>query len=448
MDRFQGTAGVIPIKLDGTIGNVFSHSATANTYFYDLNSLASSSWQPQITDIGNQINILPSIYALKVESSGGLGIGTYSVYRSFYGGGSTVCLPRPLVVSSKYPFFDSPDSEPGFPYNPQWIYKWLDETLWVSANETEVGIWRIYPEFELVSSWAISTTRIRDLATDPDNQYIYVATTDGLFSINVATDTVTQLSTDSCMAVDVGFSGAVFAAFTDRLASSLNPSWADAHSFTGTIDFSKVMFIRCDRASTDYNLAVLELGFLDPDDLAGTYSNRRDQSFAKIHWWNNTGGYAGVTNCTSQTGSSIYYSARILYPFNSSFICEDGTWIYAKYVNNNNTGFSYIRGTSRHISKCLTARGATVVNSNGSLGNIGTISMASSFQLGAANFNQELGDTTYNNSKLQYENQASFAYLGQDASKIRLCIGGYQSFQGISSPYNSNLINQCWRDRT
>ena len=89
LDRYKGTAGVIPIKMPSTLGNVFSHSASANTYFYDANTLANSSWQPVVTDVENRTNLFPSLYALKVESSGGVGIGTYSIYRTIYSSGAS-----------------------------------------------------------------------------------------------------------------------------------------------------------------------------------------------------------------------------------------------------------------------------------------------------------------------------------------------------------------------
>ncbi len=460
LERYQGTAGVIPIKMPSTLGNVFSHSASANTYFYDGNALASSSWQPVVTDVENRTNLLPSLYGLKVESSGGIGIGTYSIYRTIYSNGASTNInsdlrPNPLVVTSKYPHFDDPDNEAGFPYNPKWAYYWTDDTLWVSANEIgEVGIWRIYPQFELVASWDLaashSVTSIRDLATDDENQMIYVATMSGLFSINAQSDTVTQLSTDNCMAVDVGYSGAVFAVLIDgtdvgRLASSLNATWADAHDTTGaTITWNYVVFIRCDRTSTDYNLAILQLGFVSPDSVGGTASNRSNQYFAYIYWWNNVSNYAGKIDCQVRTSSTIYWQRHTLFPYNSSFVCRDGIWVYPKFINGSSVGSGSIRGYPRQLVKMLEARGTTVVNSNQERVYSGSPSLPIAIQVGAALFNQEIRSSTYNSSGLNYYNSSSFAILNSDISSgyLRICLAGYLSIRSTSSGWGTSRLNQ------
>ncbi len=458
LERYQGTAGVIPIKMPSTLGNVFSHSATANTYFYDGNTLANSSWQPVVTDVENRTNLLPSLYALKVESSGGIGIGTYSIYRTIYstGAGTSVTSdmrPHPIVVTSKYPYFDDPDNEAGFPYNPKWAYYWTDDTLWVSANEIgEVGIWRIYPQFELVDSWDLtashSVTKIRDLATDDENQMIYVATMSGLFSINAQSDTITQLSTDNCMAVDVGYSGAVFAVLIDgadvgRLASSLNATWTDAHDTTGaSITWENVVFIRCDRTSTDYNLAILQLGFISPDSVGGTYTNRANQFFAYIYWWNNVGNYAGKIDCQVITSTSTYWQRHTLFPYNSSFVCRDGVWVYPKFVYGSNISSGNIRGYPRQVVKMLEARGATVVNSNQELVYFGSVTLPLAIQVGAAFFNQEIRSSTYG-SGIQVLNTPSFAILNPDISSgyLRVCLAGYIGYYSLSTSWNNNYLN-------
>ncbi len=459
LERYKGTAGVIPIKMPSTLGNVFSHSATANTYFYDGNTLANSSWQPVVTDVENRTNLLPSLYALKVESSGGIGIGTYSIYRTIYSNGASTNItsdlrPNPLVVTSKYPHFDDPDNEAGFPYNPKWAYYWTDDTLWVSANEIgEVGIWRIYPQFELVDSWDLATshsvTTIRDLATDDENQMIYVATMSGLFSINAQSDTVTQLSTDNCMAVDVGYSGAVFAVLIDgtdvgRLASSLNPTWADAHDTTGeTITWENVIFIRCDRTSTDYNLAILQLGFVSADSVNGTVSNRSNQYFAYIYWWNNIGNYAGKIDCQVKNSTSTYWQRHTLFPYNSSFVCRDGVWVYPKFINGSSINSSAIRGYPRQLVKMLEARGTTVVNSNQERVYSGSVAFPISIQVGAALFNQEIRSSTYNSSGLIYNNFSSFAILNSDISSgyLKVCLAAYLGYYNLSTGWSTSRLS-------
>lgn len=455
LDRYKGTAGIIPIKMPSTVGNVFSHSATANTFFYDANTLSNSSWQPQITDVENITNLLPSLYALKIESSGGIGIGTYSIYRTIYSNGQSSnntadVSPSPLVITSKYPYFDDPDNEAGFPYNPKWIYPWTDDTLWVSANEIgEVGLWRIYPQLELLASWELSVTTIRDLATDENNELIYVATPEGLYKIDVQLNTITQLSTDNAYAVDVGYNGVVFAVLINgsgdgRLASSLNPSWDDAHDTTASgINWSNVLFIRCDRTSINFDLAILQLVFVSPDSIQGTFSNRNNEVFASIYWWNSVVNYAGKIDCEIETSTITYWQRYTMFPNNSSFVVRDGIWVYPKFFSATNISPSYIRGLPRQVVKMLEARGAIIIDDSQKLVFASSLKLPMSFQVGAALFNQEIRSSSYNNSAIQSSNLPSFAILNSDISSnyLKVCLANYLSFYTVSSNWTTSRLN-------
>ena len=251
------------------------------------------------------------------------------------------------------------------------------------------------------------------------------------------------------MAVEVGYSGAVFAVLIDgssvgRLASSLNASWADAHDTTGaTITWENVVFIRCDRTSTDYNLAILQLGFVSADSVNGTVSNRSNQYFAYIYWWSNVSNYAGKIDCQVRSSTSTYWQRHTLFPYNSSFICRDGVWVYPKFLYGSTISSGNIRGFPRQVVKMLEARGTTVVNSNQELVFFSSIALPLSIQTGAAFFNQEIRSNTYNSSSLQVFNSPSYAILNSDISSsyLRVCLAGYIGYRSLSTNWNNNYLN-------
>ena len=451
---FKGTAGIVPIKMPSALGNVFSHSASASALFYDSNALANSSWKPSVTDIEKRTDDLPSLYTLKVESSGGEGIGTYSVYKTIYSGGRAANTtwqqtPRPLVITSKYPYFVPEDDD--IPYNSKWIYYWVDDTQWVSANETTVAIWRIYPSFEVVNSWDLAASHgvatINDLATDEDNQLIYVATESGLFQINVVADTVTQLSTDKAKAVDMAYNSNVFAVLINssnvgRLASTLNATWDDAHSFSGSINWANVLFIRCARASADYNLAILEYRY-NPNG-GVVYASLWNSWFAKIHWWNNTSNYVSTIECQQQANSSAYYWHKsFLFPYNSSFVVKDGLWFYPKFVRG---GFSmnggYPRSWHREQVKAFSQSGINLIASNGQFSNV-SYSIVGYFDVGVAQFNKELRRADYSGGIDSYGvKYPCFAVLDTDVSSgwVSVCIASYFYYTATSGNYDSSAL--------
>ncbi|ELS01207.1 hypothetical protein Xen7305DRAFT_00009090 [Xenococcus sp. PCC 7305] len=455
LDQFKGLGGFVEIfPTAGTIGSVFSHNETTDAVFDDPGNKANSDWQPVITDVTNEDTILPSLYSLRVESSGGLGSGAYSIYHTTYLGGDDSITwnqePKFIVATQKYPYFVDDDND--IPYHNKWIYRWTSDRFWVSGNDNVVAIWQIFPEFVIDNSYDLassnSVTRINDIATDPSNDKIYVATEEGLFEIVVG-GAITQLSSDRAMAVDVGNGGEVFAYLINtgvgRLASSLNATWADAHDLTGaTITPENVLFIRCDRDSTDYNLAILELGFVAPDSVAGDFGGHNNEAFAYIHWWNNASNFASTLDLEVRVSTSMYFSRFTLFPFNSSFTVDSGIWVFPKYVTNQNlTQLSSTRGYPRELVRQLEALGTEVVDADGELVFTSNVALPTRIVVGAAQFNQEIRVSTYTSSGNFTFNQAgfpSYAILDGDISggTLSVCLGGYHGVYSQNAAYNES----------
>ena len=361
---YKGVGGAIPLDLGATLSPVYSHDDTATALFRDINTLANSSWKPSITTDGTHQG-LPAIYSFNVENSGGLGIGTYSIYKTSYSGrhrsASGLALdwsqaPHPLVMTQKYPGQNADDDD--VPFNERWIYPWgTSDCFWVSAanTNTTVAIWQFFPELLISQSWDLSAQgvlEINDLAVDYDNDKIYAATEQGFYEIDTALNSVTQLSSDAAKAVDVGFNDAVFAVLvngtSDRLASSLNSSWGDACDFTGApgdLNWNRVIFIRIDPASADYQMGIMEYQ-VDPKDPL-VLNNYSATWHSRIHWWDNVNNYTStIEEGFSETNFDIYLHPTFNHPYNSSFIVKDGVWVYPGQISTPNT--TYVNFDTRY----------------------------------------------------------------------------------------------------
>lgn len=450
LDAFKSTAGVFEIGTTATpIGTVFGHNETTEAIFDDAGNKANSDWMPNITEVTPDSSI-PSVISLLVDNSGGENVGSYLGFLAPYLGGDGSITwnqePKILVATAKYPYFVATDDD--IPYHNKWIYRWASDVQWVSGNDTTIAIWQIFPEFITTNTFDLaasnSVTRINDIATDPTNNKIYAATEEGLLEITVGGGIV-QLSADRAMAVDVANGGEVFAVLitsgnVGRLASSLNATWADAHSFTGTIAWENVLFIRCDRDSTDYNLAILELAFVAPDSIAGEFGNRNNQAFAHIHWWNNVGNFASTLDLEVRSATSMYFSRFTLFPYSSSFTVDGGIWVFPKWLTNQSLTVSGGRGFPKELVRQIEALGTEIVDATGNLVNTASRVVPIRLVVGAAQFNQEIRVSTYTSTGSFTFNQGlfpSYAILDPDISgnTLSVVLGGYHGIYSASTTY-------------
>ena len=131
--------------------------------------------------------------------------------------------------------------------------------------------------FDSTTTPALTGTDIRQIATDSAGNIWVAAGTGGLFKIvdafgsptvtkmTVATNTLPGGGEDNCYAVAIGNGGDVLALVEGGLIRSTNPTAgtplfvAETFSFTGISDanWDKVLYLRVDRDSTDYELALV-----------------------------------------------------------------------------------------------------------------------------------------------------------------------------------------------
>lgn len=452
---YKALGGVAEFPSSSNLSGVFPHNEITDALWEDIGNKPNSNWKPTITEATFQED-LPAIYSLRVSQSGGEGVGAYEVYRTIYSGGNYNSTdetwnlaPNAFIGTQKYPGFDTEDD---IPFDERFWYAWKDDLHWVSARGTTVAIWQIYPDFIESQTFDLaalnSVTQINDIATLPDQDKILVATHEGLIEIDTILETTTVLNSDRARAVGVGYSDAIFAVLINgsdvgRLASSLNASWNDAHSFSGTIDYDRVLFIRIDRDSTDYNMGILEWAVHDLDVVGGTYENRNDQAIAKIHWWNNASNYLSTLEIQSKANTNVYYHPCNTFPHNSSFIVEEGVWIYPKYFSSENSSFAIVGGYSEKEIAQLVVHQPTYINPDGTiLSGTNRYPHPARFQIGAAIFNQEIRSSTYHSTTqdLHFISKASFALLEKDLSNdvLSVIVAGRNYTTTINGSYDES----------
>lgn len=333
------------------LSNVWSHEETSNTPMYDINELANSSLKP-IIDVSVDTPDFPSEYFLKVVTSGGVGVGEYKLYKtSFHNFSNNIrsklsnyAVSLFWEVGTDFERYKR-DNEIVI-FNPRWIYDWSFAT-----GDVEIVTWEQYKGIAILrvrdtgvteshrfplSTYTQFGTRINDIAVDPVNDKIYVASETGLYEIVVTGATVSQLDADACASVTVGDSGQVFAIFRDgagsgRLSSSIGANWATALDLTGaSINWDNVWRIFIDPNSTDYDLMIYEgptpkhtwLTITDNPPVVTTYFH--------IHWWNNPSKFIQTDSFSHDLpdNNDCVVNELDVLKTNYSVQVTNGVWIY------------------------------------------------------------------------------------------------------------------------
>ncbi len=456
---FKGAAGIIPFPTVSNIGTVFGHNTTTDALYFDPVGRTTSDYKPLITEtaLSDRLN---TIYSLLVESSGGVGAGTYAIYRSLYSGGEDDAdwnqRPRLIVGTSSYPYFE--DDETEIPYDSRWIYEWKTDKTFVSGNQTKIAVWQLSPEFIILSEFDIGTSnsvlQINDIATDPDNDLILVATEQGLISINTDTTAVTVLNSDRCRAVEIANGNEIFAVFINGVnvgrLSSTSIGYGAAHDTTGvTINWERVAFIRSDVTSIDYRLAIIEFGLFDADDEAGVVGDFNNQVVYYLHWWDNVSKYVNTINVLSNAiGTNVYHSRSLALPYNSSVVVgydSSGTavWVFPKRFRNSNIVSGSLRGYPKSFAKTLVANGETILDADQRFIASTAYVALGQHEVGAAQFNQELRAQNFVSTNSLWHSLLlpSYAVLEVDLTGgiLNLAIGGYHNILGSSQGYNEAI---------
>ena len=439
----------------GSITPVYPNSPASLAINYDPNALPSGDWKPVITT-DNSNDDLPTVYSLQIENNGGEGVATYSIWKTTFSGRPNYSVaefssnftdwiqrPTALVETSLFPYLIKEHRDRALPINDKWFYSWKSDRFWVSGDGQKVGLWQIYPEFLLISEWDLAAD-INDIATNPDSDRIYAATEQGLIEIDTAGNSFSTLNSDPCKAVDVGFNGAVWAAFDDRLASSLNASWATAEDVTGMgiTDWANVIFIRCDRDSSDHNLAIMEYRYnpRDPLPAIAVYNTW----FSRVHFWDKTNGFDSTIDCLINSTTTTTYHPSITHPYSSSFVCQEGIWLFPVAARPVSYSLISIPGINNNFIRKAIADGLSnyYLNADDDVEYTpnSTLGIPGQFQLGIAEYGTPLRTNTsvtngFNGSF------PSYSLLNGDRTDgfIGVIIGGGNGFL-FSSSYDSSAL--------
>jgi hypothetical protein len=329
------------------LGSITSHAVTSNLAIYDTNNLANSSWQPIITNPTTPD--FPSFYILRVTQAGGLGTGRYKLYKSGWGGWSngawSPAIADPfLSVDLSYQQLQTGFTEDNYSaYNPRWLYTWSstlgNETFVSYVRDYGVGIYTLTDRNLILNNlWKVNLNGlgnyINQIAVSPVSNKIYVAANNGLYEINVGTNTISTLSSDKCLAVCVGFNEEVFAAFNTtgsngRLSSSIGANWSTALNIgspTPAINWANIWRLYIDKENNDYQMMIIEGGIAQ--GVVALLPASTSTKFIR-RWWSNAGGGAVVgTNVINNLVDASITSDLMLFPSSNAVLGSRGIWVY------------------------------------------------------------------------------------------------------------------------
>lgn len=207
------TGGTAIDRKPTVLQNMFSHSANANTLYYDQGRLATSSLKPTLS-LNNPAarsddSGFPSHWSIQIKDSGGVGVGTYKfTKKAFFG--QIEANHATEGWSSSGPSYSAVDFI-GEGVNPYAFLRW-DNDLQLLNSPINSSVLKLYHvknrQFQTGSntSWTLSnqhTTNtsnffIKILAINSTRTFIYAASpTHGLYEVNVSTGVVTRLTTSS-----------------------------------------------------------------------------------------------------------------------------------------------------------------------------------------------------------------------------------------------------------
>lgn len=274
----------IPALANGCQG-YYPHNAVADTPFVDVSASPKPASGTGTLNLGGTwTGTLSDYYRIVVTESGAVGVSKYKLQRKRHTGfiGNTYASGRlrvPYINHSITTFtgFHGHNNSNFMRVSDDKVASW--DSNGVCVIDLSNGDYKVYE-----SSTGLIVTDIAQVTCDatitginsgaPATK-IWVACRDtGLWQINLSTDICTNLVSDPCFAVDIGYLEKVFAVFggsSPRLANSDN--YAVPLDFTisaVTSDWTAVKFIKCDPNSSAFQMLV-------------KYGNGSASA-----WWNNT----------------------------------------------------------------------------------------------------------------------------------------------------------------
>lgn len=240
----------------------FWHSSTANTPFFDSLAFGSSNGIPTLA--GTWSGKLPELFKLTITATGAVGVATYKLsvrkHLGFNGSNYT-----DLAIGTPYrnPNAAAHPKHHGWRKENNDLLRWSNTQI-VQYDNTGVTLLDIFDgtfaTWDSLSTPVLGATQIRQVAVDPANKLIYVACRDnGLYIINVLSNSITLQLNNPCYGVDVGRNGRTYALVDGGLYSSNNWAVAETFSFTGISDgnWSRVHFLKADPEDTNDRIAII-----------------------------------------------------------------------------------------------------------------------------------------------------------------------------------------------
>ena len=240
----------------------FWHSSAAPTPFFDASFSGSSNGIPTLA--GTWTGKLPELYKLTITATGAVGVATYKLsVRKHLGFNGSNYTDLAVGTPFRNPFTPAHPRHHGYRKENNDLLRWSNTEI-VQYDDTGITLLDIFDgtftTWDGLSTPVLGATQIRQVAVDPTNELIYVACrVNGLYIINVLSNSITLQLNNPCYGVDVGRNGRTFALIDGGLYSSNNWAVPETFTFTGISDgnWSRVYFLKADPQDTNDRIAII-----------------------------------------------------------------------------------------------------------------------------------------------------------------------------------------------
>lgn len=318
----------------------FMKKSTAERPFWEATENVSTRGEIQVEGTWIPESRLPEVYRIQITNGGAVGTATYQVWiRKFVTIACEQGGTRSLENRTRNPTTFNGNSwennlhtpipflHPSIPHArhrgsfigyPKFPCPWNKEEI-IMYDRKGFTILNVYDgtfrTWDKDSTPALPVTKLKQVSCDDSNRNIYVACKQtGLYVIDYNTSSVNKIVNEPCHAVDVGYSSKVFAIFDGRmsnndnwstplplLAKGINGSSIPSNSAEIPNSWSNVFYIKINRLSTTYNMAITVTSGKDP----ARYNNYRiTEDSHIINWWN-------TSNNASTECISLYHSSNV-----------------------------------------------------------------------------------------------------------------------------------------
>lgn len=242
------------------IQNFFCQVASSNTPFFDANNFGDSKGKLELS--GTWTGKLPELYRLVMGTGGATGTATYKFsVRKFLQFDGNSYTDQIVTCPFRNPNLPAKTGMHGWRRENNDILRFSDTQI-IQYDDTGVTLLDIVDgtnqTWDATSTPQLVVNASRQCATDGVKIYVGDRSS-GLYEINPATNTVTQLVNLSCYGVDVGRNGVVWALFEGGLRKSTNWSINVSFIYLGisNSNWNTVHFLKADPENAQDRLALV-----------------------------------------------------------------------------------------------------------------------------------------------------------------------------------------------